>query len=195
MVAYISGKLTFKSPRFITLDVSGIGFKIFVPLSTYYKLPDVNHTTRLFTYLHVKNEVFSLYGFLTEEEMEVFEILLSVASIGPRIATNVLSELSVGEFKSAVLEENLKILTSIPGVGKKIAQRILLEVKEKIEGISAEIPQEGGRKEIINDAISALVSLGYSYNSSREAVEKSVKAFTTEFSLEKLIKKALEFLR
>jgi len=201
LFAYISGKLTYKSTKYVVLDVHGIGFRIFTPLSTYYKLPQINEATRLFTYLHVREDIILLYGFKTIEEKEAFEMLISVTGIGSKLAINVLSELSVEEFKSAVMKNDPRMLTSIPGIGKKIGQRILLELKEKVTLLPGKEPQGIGRRELVNDAISALISLGYTQSSSNDAINKVLSLRATgektgeEISLEVLIKQALKELR
>lgn len=195
MLAYILGKLAYKSPKYVIIDVNGVGFCVFAPLSTYYKLPQINETIKLFTYLHVREDAILLYGFKTTEEREAFEMLISVTGIGPKLAMNVLSELSVEEFKSAVMRNDPKILTSIPGVGKKIGQRILLELKEKVTLLPGKELKEIGRREIVNDAISALISLGYTQNSASSAVEKVLESTKEEISLESFIKQALRELR
>jgi len=195
MFAYIKGKLVYKFPKYIVLDVNGIGFRIFTPLSTYYKLSDVDDTTTLFTYLHVRENAILLYGFKTSEEKEAFEMLISVAGIGPKLAINILSELSVEEFKSAVMKEDSKALISIPGVGRKIGQRILLELKEKVTLLPGKITPGTGVKESANDAISALISLGYTSSSASSAVKNILDSVKEEISLEVLIKRALRELR
>ena len=195
MFAYISGKLVYKSPKYTVLDVNGIGFRIFTTLSTYYKLPEINEVTKLFTYLHVREDIILLYGFKTGEEREAFEMLISVTGIGPRLALNVLSELSVEEFKSAVMRNDPAVLTSIPGVGEKTGQRILLELKEKVTLLPGKEMEGIGRKELVNDAISALISLGYTQSSSTSAIRKVLSPAKEEISLELLIKQALKELR
>jgi len=193
MLDYISGKLVLKTQKYAVVDVHGLGFQVFVPRSTYGRLPETGNNIKLSVYMHVKEDGFALYGFLTETEVEAFKALITVSGVGPRVATNILSELSAGELKSAVLDENLKLLTSIPGIGKKIAQRIILEAREKIGGMPVE--GKASIKEALDDAVSALVSLGYSLNTSKEAVEKAAKSFRGELNLEKLIRKSLEILR
>lgn len=196
MFDYISGKLVYKSPKYIVLDVNGIGFRILISLSTYYKLPEINEIAKLFIYFYLRENMSLLYGFGTNKEKETFEILISVRGVGPRLAINVLSELSVEEFKSAIIKNDLETLIGIPGIGKKMVQRILLELKEKVLLITGEEIEVSDRKELIDDAILALVSLGYTQNSSTSAVKKVLESTKEEVSLEILIKQAIrEFKR
>jgi holliday junction DNA helicase RuvA len=195
MFAYISGKLDYKSPRYVILDVGGVGFCIFTPLSTYCKLPETGEMVKLFMHLHVREDVILLYGFKTNGEKETFEMLISVSGIGPKLAISVLSELSVEEFKSAIMSNDPKTFTSISGVGKKIGQRILLELKEKVVFLPGKEPKDAGRKGLIDDAVSALVSLGYTQSSSADAIKKIFESSKEEILLEDLIKKALKELK
>lgn len=195
MIGYISGKLTYRSPQYIIIDVNGLGFQIFIPLSTYYKLPQINEEVKLFTYLHVKENGMVLFGFYSREEQGIFEMLLSVGGVGPKIAINILSELSIPEFKGAIRNENLKTITSVSGVGKKIGQRILLELNDKIGKLSEEEIRIFGKRELFDDAVSALVTLGYNKNSSENAVNKILKETSGEINLESIIKQALKHLR
>ena len=106
MLEYISGKLIYKSQKYAVIDVYGLGFRVFVPLSTYGRLPETGSNIKLSVYLHVKEDGFALYGFLTEAEIEAFKALITVSGVGPKVATNILSELTAGELKSAVLDDN-----------------------------------------------------------------------------------------
>ena len=195
MFAYIAGELTFKSPVFVVVDVGGVGFKMITPLSTYYKLPDTGKPVKLFIHSHIREDDFSLYGFLTMQEKESFELLLSVSGVGPKVATNILSELSADELRSAIAGGNASVLTSISGIGRKTAQRILLELGSKIEDIEGTGFARDGRKQIVRDAISALTSLGYSKNVAEDAIQKAAEFLKNEFSIEELIKQSLKNLR
>lgn len=195
MFAYISGKLDLKLPAFAVVDVNGVGFKIAISLSTYSRLPDAGKPVKLFIHTHLRQDDISLYGFYAQEEKEAFEILLSVSGIGPKVALCVLSELSVGELKSAVIKDNTSVLTAISGIGKKTASRIVLELSEKMDDFSAQEVAGDSRKQVTNDAVSALVSLGYSRKASRDSVDRAIDALSDEFSLEDLIRQALKILR
>jgi len=195
LFAYIAGELTFKSPVFVVVDVGGVGFKMITPLSTYYKLPDTGKPVKLFIHSHIREDDFSLYGFLTMQEKESFELLLSVSGVGPKVATNILSELSADELRSAIAGGNASVLTSISGIGRKTAQRILLELGSKIEDIEGTGFARDGRKQIVRDAISALTSLGYSKNVAEDAIQKAAEFLKNEFSIEELIKQSLKNLR
>jgi len=207
LLAYISGKLTYKSTKSVIIDVNGIGFHVFIPLSTYYRLPENNERINLFTYFYVREDMISIYGFKTGEEKEAFGMLISVTGVGPKLAIKVLSELSIEEFKSAVVRNDPGLLTSIPGVGKKIGQRLLLELKEKVASLPGKEAEWDGRRDLADDAISALVSLGYTQSASCNAVKKVLESTKedshrmdevlpkAEISLETIIKRTLKELR
>ena len=194
MISSIRGKLKVKSPTHIVIEVGGVGYGIHIPLSTYDKLEGVGSEVEIETYLHVREDSLQLYGFKTVEE-ELFELLLSVSGVGPRIALGALSGLSAKEIKGAITEENLPTLTTLSGIGKKTAQRIILELREKI-GL---LPEERLRKkpveiELTRDAVNALISLGCKPVGAKKAVRKAEEEFPGAPSLEDLIKYALKLL-
>jgi Holliday junction DNA helicase RuvA len=131
MIARISGILIQKSVPQCVVDVHGAGYRVFVPLSTFYELPEEGQTVILHVHTHVREDAINLYGFLTKEEREVFQLLISVSGIGPKLALNILSGIAAGDLVKAVIGEDLKRLTGIPGVGKKTAERMILELKDK----------------------------------------------------------------
>lgn len=195
MFDYISGKLVTKSPKCLVVDVGGIGFNIFIPLSTYTGLSKEQDPVKLFIHFYMREDAIFLYGFKTEEERKVFEMLLSVSGVGPKLAVSILSELSVSELKSAIIRQNANILNSISGVGKKITQRILLELKEKAVFIAGKEDQAFSGSQNMNDAIEALVSLGYTQPSSFRAVNKVLEIEKKDLTLETLIKRSLKELK
>lgn len=209
MIATISGKLTHKSPDFLIIDVNGIGYRVIIPLTTYYKLPEANNTVSLYTYTHVREDAFLLFGFQTREEKEIFEKLIGVSQIGPKLAVNILSGITAKELKEAIVTEDIVRLTSIPGVGKKTAERITLELKDKIGFIVEDIKPSAisrqpsvRRDQLFEDAVSALTNLGYKKVMAEDAVkqargkqeEKLVLSGAEGANIESLIKESLKIL-
>jgi len=200
MIANIKGILIQKSVNSVVIDVHGIGYRVFVPLSTFYELPDTGLPVSLKIHTHVKEDAILLFGFRTDEEKDVFQLMISVAGIGPRLATNILSGISAPDLARAVCAEDLKKLVSIPGIGKKTADRMIFELKEKLQKIllteEEPLPGAGGASDdrIKEDALSALVNLGYRSSVAKDAVEKVMEEERGDVALENLLKKALKVL-
>ncbi len=183
MIAHISGKLIQKQPNSVIVDVGGVGYELNVPLSTFYDLGDIGANVSLRVHTHVREDALQLFGFRTEAEKKLFLLLNSVSGIGPKLAITVLSGLSAEELIQAIRAGNLTKLTGIPGVGKKTAERMLVELKDKVAAIlppgledstTAVIAQTGDAMR--EDVISALVNLGYV----RAQAEKAVGAVLKE---------------
>ena len=199
MIARLDGILLQKSVAQCVVDIHGIGYRIVVPLSTFYELPDAGCRVVLQIHTHVREDAVSLYGFHTDEEREVFKLMISVGGIGPKLAVNILSGISAGEWIRAIVSEDLKRLTGIPGVGRKTAERMILELKDKAGHLSREVAPAGDvviqtADQAKEDALSALVNLGYKGSSVRDAVELAMKDASEPLSLDDLLKKALRFL-
>jgi len=199
MIARLDGILLQKSVAQCVVDIHGIGYRIVVPLSTFYELPDAGCRVVLQIHTHVREDAVSLYGFHTDEEREVFKLMISVGGIGPKLAVNILSGISAGEWIRAIVSEDLKRLTGIPGVGRKTAERMILELKDKAGHLSREVAPAGDAvvrtaDQAKADALSALVNLGYKGSSVRDAVELAMKDASEPLSLDDLLKKALRFL-
>ena len=190
MIEHVRGVLQYKSPAFIVIETGGIGYKISLPLSSYGLLPREGEEIKINTYLHCREDGLSLYGFLNQEERGFFLLLISISKIGPKSALRMLSSISPFEFKKAIKRGDLTTLTDIPGIGKKTAQRLILELKEKIE----EEIIEAGDEELVKDALSALLSLGYTRNEARKAVKEVINASKEEIDLASLIKEALKYV-
>jgi holliday junction DNA helicase RuvA len=197
MLTFIKGILAEKNPTHVTLEVNGVGFGIFVPLSNFDKLGEIGSEVKLLTHLHVKEDSLTLYGFLTSEERSLFEMLIEVSGIGPRTALGILSGTTVGDFHNVVLNKNYTRLTSLPGIGKKTAERLVLELFDKISKSNLKSAPDqkssSGNYEIRSEAIQALCSLGFS----KPVAEKSVNGIlmtnaSAVISLEELIKRALK---
>ena len=188
MIHYLKGKLVAKSPTFVIVEVGGLGYRVNFPLSTYQALPPEGSTVSLYTHLHLRDDGIDLYGFLKEEEKDVFLLLTSLSKIGPKSALRMLSSLSLPEFKKAVKAGDLNALVRIPGIGRKTAQRMVLELKDKIE---AEEPQGSGKEVLTKDAVAALTSLGYTRSEADKAVRTALSSVREEMDLPELIKEAL----
>lgn len=165
MIAFVEGILVVKSPTRIVLDVHGVGYEVLIPLSSYDRLPAPDQTCRILTHHHVREDAHVLFGFITEAERELFVRLLAVNGVGPKLALSALSSLSVRDFKRAVLERDVKRLSSISGVGKKTAERLVVELSDKFgEGEAIEaLAGETGKpvNQNARDAMMALIALGY----------------------------------
>ena len=201
MIAHLSGKLFEKEANLIIVDVGGVGYEVIIPLSTFYDLGEIGEDVSLRIYTHVREDVFQLFGFKTVRERELFLLLITVSGIGPKSAITALSGMSADEIIGAIRQNNLARLNSIPGVGKKTAERLVIELRDKIAKLSAlsseemkaeGIPQTSG-DDVYDDAISALVNLGYHVNSAEKALKQAMQE-GTEMSVQKLLRRSLQLL-
>jgi holliday junction DNA helicase RuvA len=201
MIAHLKGTLLTKATDSVILDVNGLGYEVFVPLSTFYTLPDEpGHEISLHIHTHVREDAFLLYGFKTILEKRIFRMLISVSGIGPKLGINILSGIGPDTLLTAIAQGDVIKLQSIPGVGKKTAERISLELKDKAKLIrpdTADMPAAkiASQEERIlrDDAVSALVNLGYTMKAAEKAVEKALSG-SNEKSLEIIITDALRVL-
>ena len=199
MIARISGILIQKSVTHCVVDVHGTGYRIIVPLSTFYELPKEDQPVVLHVHTHVREDAISLYGFHTREEREVFQMMISVSGIGPKLAVNILSGIAAVELVRAVTEEDLKRLTGIPGVGKKTAERMILELKDKAaklgrDGVTVCTVAVKTGDQVKEDALSALVNLGYKGSAVKDVVDRIIRNAPVTPSLDQLLKQALRTL-
>lgn len=197
MFAYIKGVVEEIAQDSIVLDHDGIGYFIYVPTTVLSQLPGKGVEVKIHTYFQVKEDGFSLFGFLSKEELELFKLLISVNGIGPKAGISILSVLSAEDLRFAIASEDDKAIAQAPGVGKKTAQRVIIDLKDKIDFVGAvESKLEAGEKNAIsgarNDAILALSSLGYSQTESYKAVAEIENA--DEMDVESIIKEALKKL-
>lgn len=194
MFAYIKGTLEMKSNDFVVIDVNGVGYKIFAPLTTINKLGEIGSSAKLHTHYHVREDNISLYGFATAEELRMFELLIGVSGIGAKSANTILASISPSKFALSVITNDVKELTKLPGIGAKSAQRIILELKDKLKSEEAiddsgfEIADVKIGNNNLQEAVSALQVLGYPQRDAMKAVN-SVDA--ADLSVEDIIKKAL----
>jgi len=200
MIERILGNLLEKSPTFCVIDCHGVGLGLHISLNTFQKLEKFHENTvvSLYAYLHVREDVLQLYGFADVAEKEMFQLLISISGVGPRLAIAVLSGSTTEELRSAIVREDVAMLTRIPGVGKKTAQRLVLELKEKIQkrgdieklvAISSASQQVRGK---VNEAMLALVSLGYKQQEAQVAIDKVIKRSDSDLTLEEIIKQAFK---
>jgi Holliday junction DNA helicase RuvA len=195
MISYVRGVLDHKEPSRVVVDVNGMGYEVFIPLSTYQELPAIGGQVKLHTYHHVREDALHLYGFLSSEEKEIFELVLSISGVGAKVALSILSSMSVDEFRRAVAQGDMKTLTKIPGIGKKSAERMVLELRDKIGKIH--IDERMLRLlevESTNDAVSALLSLGASQSAAEYAVYRAERLLGKEAKIEDLVAQALKLL-
>ena len=199
MIAHVQGVLATKTVDRVVVDVQGVGYQVWIPLSTYYALPELTASVSLLTTLYVREDALRLYGFATPEEQNLFELLVSVSSIGPRLALNMLSSLSTSDLRQAIAQSDWARLQSIPGVGRKTAERVILELKDKaalldLTGTEPASSSQATDDQLIGDVISALLNLGYK----RGEAEKAVQAVRTQQDgaamLETLLKDSLRLL-
>lgn len=189
MIAYIKGEIEYKGDNCVIVEVSGIGYKIFVTNYTLNLFQQQRGEVKIYTYHYIREDTNILYGFLTKEEVEIFEMLIGISGIGPRIALSLLS-IPISKFKKAIIQDDIKTL-QVPNVGKKTAQRILLELKEKIKS-KYYLEEE---KEIIEEdslAVKALIGLGFSPSEAKKAVSFVEKESKGKLTPEETIKRALQ---
>lgn len=195
MIAYIQGKLTYKDPTYVIIDVQGVGYQIKISLNTYGSIKD-QEKIKLHTYLHIKEDAHTLYGFTEPSEKSLFLNLISVSGIGPSIGLMVLSSLSPQEIGEAIANEDVKTIQRIKGIGTKTAQRLILELKDKVKKeMSMDTTSNISLKSnntIRNEALSALVTLGINKVAAEKSLDGILKREANDISLEHLIKLALK---
>jgi Holliday junction DNA helicase RuvA len=199
VIGRLTGRLARKAPQQVILDVHGVGYRVLVSLTTFYALPDEGVEVSLETYTGVREDAILLYGFWETQEKTLFEKLITVSKIGPKLALNILSGISVADLKAAIAGGDIARLTSVPGLGPKTAERVVVELRDKIavddEGPTRDevvpgLPADARRA--VDDAVDALLNLGYRKKEAEKAVAKAVKAGETD--LEALIRQSLALL-
>jgi len=195
MIATLTGRLTRKAVDYLIVDVAGVGYQVFVPLSTFYSIPESGGEVSLHVHTHVREDALTLFGFLTLPEKDMFLLLMSVSGIGPKLALAVLSSLSVVDLSHAIQSSDDTTLCSIPGVGKKTAARMLLELKDKIALLETPVVRDrtATGSGDIDDVVSALVNLGYKKPLAEDAVKKVLNN-RPSMTVETLIKESLQAL-
>jgi Holliday junction DNA helicase RuvA len=198
VITFVEGVLEEKQPTHVVLNANGIGYEVIIPLSSYDRLPGVSERCRVLTYDHVREDSHQLFGFMTEGERRMFVLLMTVSGIGPKLALTALSGMSVRELKVAIADGDVKRLSSISGIGKKTAERMVVELRDKL-GAGEVLEASAGAKALsesdvkLRDAILALISLGYKRAEAQEMVTKVVNAGGAggQDTVEDLVRKAL----
>src|SRR6266403_2694006 len=204
MIAHLSGTLLSKQPNSVILDVAGVGYEVTIPISTFYDLEDAGSNVQLRIYTHVREDALQLYGFKTARELELFLRFISVSGIGPRLGITLLSGMSADEMIASIRTNNLARLTLIPGVGRKTAERLVVELREKVAALSSpELEEELGAKptsmpeptvdSVRADALSALLNLGYQRAAAEKAIDSTVGE-GDDISVESVLRRSLRKL-
>lgn len=197
MIALLCGQIAYKSIDHVILDVGGVGYRLQIPLSSYYALPEQG-TARLHVHTHVREDAIHLFGFLTPEEKELFLLLISISGIGPKLGLNILSHMPIDGLCRALGHGDVKSLSALPGIGKKTAERLVLELRDKIDRIAGTVPAApaaaptAAGSAAFDDALSALVNLGYKEAQARKALE--AMDARPGAALEEILKGALKIL-
>jgi len=192
MIAKISGTLEHKVPGEVIVDVAGVGYQILIPLNVFYRLPEVGGTISLHIHTHLREDALQLFGFMEQEEKHIFLLLNGVAGIGPKLAINILSGIPVEELARALKEgDHLKLL-SIPGVGKKLAERMIVELRDKMLRVPSPETGRADGSQLTRDAVSALVNLGYRQGEAERSVREVARQ--GEATLAEVLKEALRRL-
>ena len=194
MFAYLKGNLAFKNNENAVVDVGGVGYSLQIPFSTYKLLPDIDNEVKLYTYMAVREDNISLFGFFSNEEKKIFEQLISVSGIGPKIGIGILSDITPAEFSLAVITDDVNRLTKISGIGKKTAQRMIIELKDKMKkediADTTNVPStQFSNNSNAEEAIAALQVLGYS---NKDAVSMVNSVIKEGMQVEEIIKLALK---
>lgn len=199
MIAHLQGMLVAKTVERVVVDVHGVGYQVVVPLSTYYALPDLQERVLLLTTMYVREDTMRLYGFATPEEQETFELLISVSSVGPRLALNMLSNLTAADLRQTIAQAETRRLQAIPGVGRKTAERVVLELQDKMAALALTTAGQSpllvtADEQVMRDVISALLNLGYRQQEAEKAVRAARAKQNGSLTLEALLKDALQAL-
>ncbi len=194
MIARLSGTLVEVQPDRVLLDVGGVGYDVAIPLGTFTALPSAGHKGTLWIHTHVREDAIQLFGFVSKQEKLVFETLLTVSGIGPRVALSILSGLPLPELVGAIAAQNARILTSIPGVGRKLAERLGVELKEKMSALGlGDVPAKLTKSSVAEDAIAALKNLGYKAAQAEAAVTSAARKVAVD-DLNAILEAALKSL-
>ncbi len=200
MIARLSGTIIDKSPGHLIVETGGVGFNVTLSLTSYYGLPEIGEKISLLIHTHIREDAISLFGFTEQTEKELFEKLIGISGIGPKLGINILSGICAADLIKAILNGDIDSIVAIPGIGKKSGERIILELKDKLKWTGAAFDpikgkQEGIGGESVSDAISALANLGYKEKQAKEAVEKCMEEEgEKDITIEDLIRKSLKYL-
>lgn len=203
MLAYIRGELVYVSPLSVVVETHGIGYKIAIPANVFSKLPQLGESVLLHTLCVMREPSQTLYGFLSVQERDLFELLLGVSGIGPKLGLSLVGHLFLYDLRQAIVNGNIGPICKVPGVGKKTAERLIIELRDKLAGFLPndapmeqmhEIPQKDKNGQRISDAMSALINLGYSQAVAQKAIKKSLQGLSEESDLAMLITCSLKHI-
>ncbi len=196
MIAFVEGVLEDKSPARAVLNVGGVGYEVLIPLSTYDRIPGSGATCRLLTHDYIKEDQHQLFGFVTQEELTMFTRLISISGIGPKLALSALSSLTVSDLIEAINQGDTARLSSISGVGKKVAERMVVELRDKMGALYSQFSDESGAAiggdTRFRDAVLALAALGYKAPDAQKMVQKSVSSVDDAMTVEDIIRLTLK---
>ncbi len=192
MIAYLKGTIRQKAPGQVVIDIGGVGYCAFIPLSTYLQLGEEGSPCELRIYTHLTDSSLSLFGFLTAEEKDIFQKLISISGIGPKVALNVLSGIGPTDLEAAVERSDVARITLIPGIGKKLATRIALELQEKLEKKERVLARRGSKEK--EDLIAALMNMGFRRKEVEGVVDQVLRAHKADAGMEKLLRECLKRL-
>jgi len=198
MFAYLKGIVAFSSPSCAIIEVNGIGYTVHIPTRAFGQIPQLGQPVQLYTSFIVREASQALYGFLTQQDRDFFEVLLNVSGIGPKTALSLIGHLTFSELQAAILQQNLPLLTKVPGIGRKTAERLIVELKDKVLDMAPDpsehaiMLQGAPHSRQIQDAMMALVNLGYNQNTAQKAIKLSLKELPEEIDLATLITVALK---
>ena len=197
MIAHLNGELARVEADWVVIDVNGVGYKAYLPLAVISQLPKIGEKVKLLISTIVKEDSITLYGFMDEADQSLFELLLTVSGVGPKVALNMLSVMTVGQITGAISGERFHELNRVPGVGAKTAQRVVLELREKVTAFAwaqAEHKPITEEQRTLNDAIEGLVALGYNRNDARLAAEEALRSIKDKRDTGSIVRAALKYL-
>jgi len=198
VIAHIRGQLIFKIPNYVVIDCGGVGYELWISVTTFTELGEVGAETRLHVHTHVREDALQLYGFHEVTEKLLFEKLLTISGIGPKLAITVLSGISAGRLVGAIRGGDHATLTKIPGIGKKTAERVVLELKDKLDDLAGGAPAANAPLSlgaVADDVLSALVNLGYARAVAQKAVESAAKDAGVSGDFERLFRASMSAVR
>jgi Holliday junction DNA helicase RuvA len=197
VIAHLRGTVLYKIPHYVVVDCGGVGYELWISVATYTELPEVGKEAKLHVHTHVREDAFLLYGFADVAEKRLFEKLLTISGIGPKLAITVLSGINAERLVGAIRAGDHATLTRIPGIGKKTAERVVLELKDKLDDMAGFVPSDApvSLGAVADDVVSALVNLGYARAAAQKAVEAAAKDASVSGDFEKLFRASMSSMR
>lgn len=199
MISYLKGKLVLATPLYILIDLNGMGYKVFIPANAFFNLPSINTELLLHTSFVIREYSQALYGFLQALERDLFEELMNVSGIGPKLALSIIGNIEINQLNRALQQHDKTTLSKIPGIGKKTAERLIIEMRDKIGSILPPNPSEYAielekdpQAQMVQDAMNALINLGYNQVTAQKAIKKTLKEYPEGIDLPVLITHALK---